>query len=148
MNRAPIVGSASMVGREITRQWRVTGWGAVTSARSGECDLPYDLASMSRPSVSDVARLMIGAWKSDLEGVHALTSPEFATYRQIAMMAYEVFGAGGRVADASEMKPFCSAIYPPASQKVWVLLGGERISMRATLEGINAAGTDNRFGTA
>lgn len=277
-----------MVGQEITRQWRATGYGAVTSARSGACDLPYDLASMSRPPVSDVgpievmfvcaasfaddswegsitnalvntvgvyriaewaerlgcghivmagsassfaesglpsssyglskaqgedvlrwagakagckttsfqlpqlcddqgkcakhqpwfsrivtrawsgqdlmlapndqgrnfvhvsdvARAMIGAWKSGLVGVHALTSPEFATYRQIAMMAYEVFGAGGRVVDAPEMKPFRPALYPSASQAAWALLGGERISMRATLEGINAAGTANRFGTA
>lgn len=103
---------------------------------------------MSRPSVSDVARVMIGAWKSGLEGVHALTSPEFATYRQIAMMAYEVFGAGGRVVDALEMKPFCPAIYPPASPEAWALLGDKRVSLRDTFEGIKAANTASRFSAA
>ena len=98
--------------------------------------------------VRDAARVMIATWRAGLGGTHSLTSPEWLAYREIAVMAYAVFDAGGSVVDAPEMKPFRPALYPSASQAAWALLGGERISMRATLEGINAAGTANRFGTA
>ena len=98
--------------------------------------------------VRDAARAMIATWRAGLGGTHSLTSPEWLTYREIAAMAYTVFDVGGSVVDATEMKPFRTTNYPPPSREAWALLGGERVSMRATLESIKVANTANKFASA
>jgi nucleoside-diphosphate-sugar epimerase len=280
MSRALIVGSSSMLGRELVRQWQSVGDAVITSTRSGECDVPYDLASLQSPPladgsvdvvfvcasnfagdswddcianslvntvgmyriaewaarlhaahivlassasawqpassyglskaqgehalqwasakagckftalqfpqlfddlgecgrhqpwfarivahtasgkdlrlapndqcrnflhVCDAARAMTAASQQGLEGVHALTTPDFSTYREIATIAYDVFAAGGQVVEAQDMKPFRPSPYPPASEQALALLGGERVSMRATFERIKALNTASNF---
>jgi hypothetical protein len=88
---------------------------------------------------------MIVSWQQGLTGNHAMTAPEYATYRDIADLAYQVFDKGGTVIEAHEMKPFRQSSYPPASTSAWALMGESRVSLKDTFQRIKSKGTANYF---
>lgn len=94
---------------------------------------------------ADAARAMIVSWQQGLTGNHAMTAPEYATYRDIADLAYQVFDKGGTVIEAHEMKPFRQSSYPPASTSAWALMGESRVSLKDTFQRIKSKGTANYF---
>jgi nucleoside-diphosphate-sugar epimerase len=98
--------------------------------------------------VTDAARAMIASWRAELVGRHALTSPSFATYRDIADTAYQVFKKGGAVVEATEMKPFRPSPFPPASPAAWALLEDRYVSLRETFEHIKMLGTAVQYQTS
>lgn len=95
--------------------------------------------------VADAARALVNARASGVHGPHVLTSPDSHTYREIAQMAYAAFGAGGRVVDAPEMRPFRPVTYPPPSESALALIAGERITMPAAIQRIKQRCAAARF---
>jgi|694.fasta_scaffold08763_14 nucleoside-diphosphate-sugar epimerase len=95
--------------------------------------------------VEDAARVMYSAWRQSCGGVRTVIAPTSHTYRQIAELAYDVFGRGGSVFDDSTMRPFregSRAVLadPLAARPEWPV-----ITLRETFERIGAHDLANRF---
>jgi len=95
--------------------------------------------------VEDAARVMYSAWRQSCGGIRTVIAPTSHPYRQIAELAYAVFGRGGSVFDDSTMRPFregsrAALADPRAAQPEWPV-----ITLRETFERISASNFADRF---
>jgi nucleoside-diphosphate-sugar epimerase len=95
--------------------------------------------------VHDAAHALVSAWQHPAAGVRTVLSANSHTYREIADMAYGVFGRGGSVIDDPLMRPFRNGSRavladPSAQTPDWPVM-----SMQQTLERIKALGTAHAY---
>lgn len=95
--------------------------------------------------VEDAAEFMIRAVGNEFSGVLEVVHPQFLTCDELAEMAYEVFGWGGKVVRAPEKPPFRKVAFPAADAVVGAL-GQPRIDMREGLLRIKDQNTWQAFG--
>lgn len=95
--------------------------------------------------VHDAAHALVSAWQHHAAGVRTVLSPHSHTYRDIADMAYRVFGRGGSVIADPSMRPFrdCSRFVSTAQaahKPDWPV-----ITLPETLERIRAKATAHAY---
>lgn len=117
------------------------------TSRGQDIRMPPSLGSRNFLHVDDASKLMIrAATVQEASGELNVTHPQSLTLQQIAEIAYEVFGHGGRVVSAAEKTPF-RAVHFADGRSTFRLLDLEpMIDMRRGLAMISAAGTATAFG--
>ena len=95
--------------------------------------------------VKDAARAIVSAWHQSISGIHVTSSPETNTYQRMAEMAFQVFGKGGGVVTATDMKPFTPVNWPEASSELPRLLSKVHIPIHVVFERIHENGTAKNF---
>ncbi|KQS90807.1 MULTISPECIES: NAD-dependent epimerase/dehydratase family protein [unclassified Rhizobium] len=96
--------------------------------------------------VHDAADLMIRAAKSQVKGVIDIAHPESLTIEEIADLAFEVFGQGGRSVIVPEKTPFRPIHFPSGIEAFAALDLHPAIGMRDGIAMIRDAGTATAFG--
>ncbi|WP_428427432.1 NAD-dependent epimerase/dehydratase family protein [Pararhizobium sp.] len=96
--------------------------------------------------VRDAAEMMIQAAICGTTGILNVVHPESLTFEEIAHIAYEVFGEGGKVVIAPEKPPFRPIHFPHAAETFERLGLGPAIGMRQGINMIRDAGTVKAFG--
>lgn len=108
--------------------------------------MPPSLGVRNLLHVRDAADLMIRSAQTEISGNLPITHPVSHTWQQVADIAYDVFGLGGRQVDAPEKTPF-RAVHFSDGRPAFDLLGlSPAISMRDGIEMIRSAGTAPAFG--
>ncbi|WP_455272996.1 NAD-dependent epimerase/dehydratase family protein [Rhizobium herbae] len=96
--------------------------------------------------VRDAADLMIRAGERDVAGVLDVAHPESLTIEQIADIAFDVFGKGGRSVIAPEKTPFRPIHFPDSAQAFERMDIRPAINMRDGVAMIRDAKTAAAFG--
>ncbi len=96
--------------------------------------------------VRDAADLMIRAAESDASGVLDVVHPQSLTIEEIAGIAYEAFGTGGRSVVVPEKPPFRPIHFPDGAQAFEQLGLYPAIDMGEGIRMIRDAGTAKAFG--
>jgi nucleoside-diphosphate-sugar epimerase len=95
--------------------------------------------------VIDACRTFISAWHLTIPGIHVICSPEYYTYQCMTEIAFQVFGKGGRVIKATDMKPFTPIQWPQAYSEQLTLPNNTCITVREAFERIRDKGTAKNF---
>lgn len=96
--------------------------------------------------VRDAADLMIQAATRGMTGIVNAVHPLSLTVDEIATIAYEVFGKGGKIVRAPEKPPFRPIHFPEGSEAFAQLTSGPAIGMHQGIRMIRDAGTAKAFG--
>ena len=116
------------------------------AAQGQDIRMPRSVGVRNFLHVRDAADLMIRAAERDVAGVLDVAHPESLTIEQIADMAFDVFGKGGRSVIAPEKTPF-RPIHFPDSAKAFERMDFEpAINMRDGITMIRDAQTAAAFG--
>jgi nucleoside-diphosphate-sugar epimerase len=114
------------------------------ACRGLDLRLPPGGASRNFLHVDDAARVMLNAAYGRLSGIVDATHDEMLSYHEIAAIAFETFGAGGRVVVAEEKAPFRVASWPAATAGAFA--GCTPRAMRDGIGAIRDCGTGMHFG--
>lgn len=108
--------------------------------------MPPSLGVRNLLHVQDAADLMIRSAQAEISGDLPITHPQSLTWQQVADIAYDVFGLGGRQVEAAEKSPF-RPVHFTDGRPAFDLLGlSPAIAMRDGIEMIKSAGTAPAFG--
>lgn len=116
------------------------------ASRGATIRMPDSQGSQNFLYVGDAADLMIRAAEKGLSGVHAAVHSDPLSYRDIADIAYDVFGRGGAVEVAPEKTPFRPVDAPDAAETLTSLGKRSLITMREGISAIRDAGMAGAFG--
>ena len=96
--------------------------------------------------VCDAAELMLAAAKQSLSGIWPAMHPVSTSYRDIAIMAYELFAKGGCVVEDVTKRPFTEHTIPDSSALYLALRFSPRVSMRDGIAHLKTHCTAARYG--
>ncbi|WP_426229214.1 NAD-dependent epimerase/dehydratase family protein [Pararhizobium sp. DWP3-4] len=96
--------------------------------------------------VRDAADMMIQAATCGTTGILNVVHPESLPFEEIANIAYEVFGEGGKVVIAPEKPPFRPIHFPHGAETFERLAFEPAVGMRQGIHMIRDSGTAKAFG--
>jgi nucleoside-diphosphate-sugar epimerase len=116
------------------------------ASRGMDLRMPDSSGDRNYLHVADAAYVMINALESELSGCWPVCSSEQMNHAEIARLAYDIFGCGGKVLIDSEKLPFRMVNYPSSAELFKRLGVKPAINMTQGLEMIRQAGTAPNFG--
>lgn len=116
------------------------------TARGLDINMPKSEGVRNFLHIDDVVWMMLTAGQSSIKGVYNVVNTESLTYKEIADIAYQIFGKGGHVIMDPKKAPFRSIYFPKASETFRLLGKSTTISIAEGIARIRDQETWPAFG--